>query len=547
LSRRYDDGDSNNPPPQRPHKRRHERSWRSYSDFQRPRHPEEQQYSDQPPAGYGSYDRSNYSLSREDVFSEYDRRQSYSQPEYYGDYAPLHEHDYVEDYEDDSQYSYEHWQRSKYGGGVTVPGDWSEHAERYRDDDRVSPQARRRRMPPPPQPQPMEWTESYYRPDDYYTYADEYYRERYMPEEDYLKKMYMFMFRKIDYDIKVPVMQIIATVALFFIFILNFTEGFNLQFVVALGRFSPLVAYQHPALAAFLGAIFGIFLYVFPSLDRDFKRVIIIGTIILLIFFFAGPAIWAGLATQSASEVGNMFARSLIEFLKIAAVLVYWAPMFLGVYGIWSRNSFYVGVSAVFLFLTIIVLDIYLFIEGQPINKIRNNWIIYVIFSIILFCYIEMSDSAIIFARLTSTENQKEIDPSYYEHLDRILKKYFVYFVILTIFIIILSWLTLHFSSLFKAMDSQQIGESLEVTSIYGTIISLIILGIIILFIGLFLRHEQSFKTVFRKLGSWFSTGTLPAKTHHTTHSVEHIRTSRPQNPKYAMKMDVDLDREKAY
>jgi hypothetical protein len=437
-------------------------------------------------------------LSREDVFEAHDRPTSWDAPEDYENYEPLHEHDYYDEEEYGDQYSYEHWQRSKYGSVASVPDQRTVQEQQYTDRDQ--PTQRERAPTRHAQPTP-EWYDGY-RPDDYYAYADEYYRDRYMPEEDYMKKMYMMMFRNIEYDIKVPIMQIIATISLFFIFIINFSEPFNLRFVVALGNFSPLVNpyYHPPAVAAILGAIFGIFLYLFPSLDRDLKRVLIIGTIILLIFFFAAPAIWAGISTYSASNVGQMFARSLIEFLKLAAVLVYWAPMFLGVYGIWSRNSFYIGVSALFLFLTIIVLDIYLFIEGESINKLRNNWIYYVIFSIILFCYIEMSDSAITFAKLTSTENQKEIDPSYYEHLDRILKKYFVYFVILTIFIIILSWVTLHFSNFLRLVDSDQISESLEISSIYGIILSLLILGIIILFIGLFLRHEQGFRSLWTRL-----------------------------------------------
>ena len=110
-----------------------------------------------------------------------------------------------------------------------------------------------------------------------------------------------------------------------------------------------------------------------------------------------------------------------------------------------------------------------------------------------------MSDSAVTFANLTSTANQEEIDPSYYEHLDRILKKYFVYFILLTIFIIILTWITMNFSAMLQAAGSSQIAESLELTSIYGTMISLIVIGIIILFIGLFLRYERAFRRILNR------------------------------------------------
>jgi len=446
------------------------------------------QFHEEPKERYGQRSPVDYGFSREDILQEYEDY-DWDRGEYRGEYEPVHEHD---SYEQDYYSSYEHWLRSRHGGSRAVPVEWTNGYGDYEGKERRRIIGRTKRPPPP----------DYYGGDDYFAYAPEYYKERYMPEEDYLQRLYLLMFRNIDYDIKIPIMQIIATGALFLIFVINYM--INYEYVIALSNFSPWVKIQPPGVAAVLGTICGIFLYLFPSLDRDLKRTVIIGTIILLIFFFAGPALWAGFASFDNAVVGQAFAVSLIEFLKLAAVLVYWAPIFIGVYGIWSRNTFYIGVSAMFLFLTIIILDIYLFYEGLPITKIRDHWMVYVVFSIILFCYIEMSDSAVTFAKLTSTSNQEEIDPSYYEHLDRILKKYFVYFILLIIFIIILTWLTLHFSTILTLAGSSQVAESLELSSIYGTIISLIMIGIVILLIGLFLRNEQSFKRVYDRLLSFF-------------------------------------------
>lgn len=412
-------------------------------------------------------------------------------PEYddeYG-YTPGHVHQPYS--ESEHRYAHERWTRSRYGAGSAIPEYWTDRDGEY--DSGLQAQY----------PEQGPWDDSeppggYYYPGDYYVPAPGYYRERYLPEEDSLRKLYLRMFRNIEYNVKVPVMQLIATGALFFIFILNYM--INIEYVQALGNFSPWVDIQPPAVAAILGAVFGIFLYLFPTLDRDIKRTVLIGTIILLIFFFAGPALLTGLSTQSYSAVGEAFATTIIEFLKLAAVLVYWAPIFLGIYGIWSRNSFYVGASAMFLFLIIIVLDIYLFYEGLPIDKIRDNWPVYVIFSVILFCYIEMSDSAITFANFTSVTNQEEIDPEYYDHLDRILQKYFVYFILFIIFLLILTWITLNFNEVLRALGSIQAAESMELASIYGTIIALIIIAMIILFIGLFIRYEESFRKVYRRM-----------------------------------------------
>ncbi len=161
-----------------------------------------------------------------------------------------------------------------------------------------------------------------------------------------------------------------------------------------------------------------------------------------------------------------------------------------------------------------------------------------------------MSDSAITFARLTSTENQKEIDPSYYEHLDRILKKYFVYFVILTILIIILSWVTLHFSNLLNLVDSEQVTESLELSSIYGIILSLLIMSILILFIGLFLRHEQGFKVLWKRLVT-FITGSKPQSGSnqpiYSSPSHHSPSTEQPISSEEYYEMDTPMEHKRGY
>ena len=514
----YDYGYSPNQParPRIGRKIRHERTWRTYHDFNR----HEPSYTDDLQRGhaqdvdpgrdsvkYGNMprDRNGYVLSREDILGEYESQLGFND-DYYGDYGPVHEHDVSYGYESEPNHSYEHWQRSKYGGSVTVPTEWS--GSRLEDPySRRMPQQgvryRRQKL--------LDEQLTYqYGGNEYYARAPEYYKKRYMPEEDYLKKLYVSMFGNFEYDIKVPIMQIIATIALAVIFVLNYY--INIEYVTALGNYSSLVKYQPPILAAFFGFIVGLFLYSFPSLDQELRRAIILGTIILLIFFFALPALWAGFSQYDMAAVGMEFYRTLDTFLRLAAVLVYWAPMFLGVYGIWSRNNFYTGISAMFLFMIIIILDIYLFYSSVDIPKIRSEWPVYVFFSIVLFCFIEMSDSATNFAKLTSTSNIKEIDPTYYDHLDRILKKYFVYFVILTIFIVILTWLTLNFETILHAIGSLQLAESLELSSIYGAVISLILIAMVILFIGLFIRYEESFRKVLRKAADKFSiTQTPPA------------------------------------
>jgi hypothetical protein len=540
MNRDYGYGYSPNQPtrPRVGRKIRHERTWRTYSDFHRPA----PSYAGGPQQGQAQgmgmgregdrYDNmqrdvNGYVLSREDILGEYEDQLGYND-DYYGDYTPVHEHDVNYGYGSEPDHSYEHWQRSKYGGSVTVPTEWSGSRQEDQYDRRMPRRGagyRRQKM--------IDEQLSYqYGGDEYYAMAPEYYKKRYMPEEDYLKKLYVSMFGNFEYDIKVPIMQIIATIALAIIFVLNYQ--INIEYVTALGNYSGLVKYQPPILAAFFGFIVGLFLYSFPSLHQELRRTLILGTIILLIFFFALPAIWAGFSQYDLAAVGMEFFRTLDTFLRLAAVLVYWAPMFLGVYGIWSRNNFYTGISAMFLFMIIIILDIFLFYSSMDIPKIRSEWPVYVFFSIVLFCFIEMSDSATSFAKLTSTSNIKEIDPAYYEHLDRILKKYFVYFVLLTIFIIILTWLTLNFEAILHAMGSMQLAESLELSSIYGAVISLILIAIVILFIGIFVRYEENFRKVLRKVADKFTIGQPPPEYYQQyTHPVSEPKKQYYQSDRF--------------
>jgi len=419
------------------------------------------------------------------------------------------------------RYSHDRWARSRYGVGFGggAPEHWTDRDGDY--EPSVDAQY--------PEQGPMGDSEmpSNYR-DEYYVDAPDYYRDRYMPTEDSLTRIYYKMFRDIEYNIKVPVMQLIATIALFIIFIGNYY--LNYEYVAALSLFTDLIKYQPPPAAALFGALFGLFLYVFPHLDRELKRSLVIGTIIILIVLFAGPALLVA-PSYDMGLVGIAFRDSIIIFLQIAAVFVYWAPMFLGIYGIWSRNSFYIGASAMFLFLIIIMLDIYLFSLGETVTKTRSDWLWYALFAIILFCYMEMSDSAITFAKYTSITDVDAIDPGYYEHLDNILKKYFIYFILITIFITIIAWITLNLTSFLKWAGSVQVSESLELTSIYGIIISLIVVGLVILFVALFARNEKVFRNFYYKLEDKFTSKRF-YQSYQPVQSAERAVHAEPAEPK---------------
>ncbi|MCK4829873.1 hypothetical protein KA005_79855 [bacterium] len=325
-----------------------------------------------------------------------------------------------------------------------------------------------------------------------------------MEPEEYQRKSISFQlpkhpFQNSGYNEKIPIMQLTATAALIVIFLLNY--AFNEGYVEALSRFSPLYVGSHPPIiAAVLGGLFGYFMVVFPSMGKDFKRTIIIGTIVILIFFFSAAPLVALFATTDAVEVGRAFARTLLEFIKIFAVLLYWAPVMLGVYGIWARKGLFIGISAMFLFFTIILFDGMLLYFGLPMTKSFNNWPVYVLFALALFCFIEMADSAINFSSISESTPYSQDNHTYENHLNRILQVYFVYFIVFAVLIFIITGVIFSFEGVSKAFGSEQIAESLEIKSIYGITFALIIITLIILIFGIFLRHEITIRNYLEKL-----------------------------------------------
>lgn len=370
-------------------------------------------------------------------------------------------------------------------------------------------------------PQENGYSEKYYEPyaeefelePDSYEPHDRFERERYQ-SSDYegwekvpkarkipLTESFIsgFPFQDSKYNVKIPMMQLTATAALIVIFLLNY--AFNSGYVEELGGYSIYVAYHPPIVAAVFGALAGWFLYIFPSMGRDFKRTIVIGTIIILIFFFSAAPLVVLISTGNAYKVGEAFAHTLEEFIKIFAVMLYWAPVMLGVYGIWARKNLFVGLAAMFLFFIIILYDGMLLIYGLEMTKSFDSWPVFVLFALALFCFIEMADSAISFTQISNATPYSDENMTHESHLNRILQIYFVYFLVFAVLIFIITGVIFSFEGVLKAFGSEQIGESIEIQSIYGITIALIITVLVIVFLGIILRHEGAIR---ERLGKAF-------------------------------------------
>jgi len=295
------------------------------------------------------------------------------------------------------------------------------------------------------------------------------------------------------YNLKIPVMQIISIVALMIIFILNYT--INIEFVEVLGDFSPYIANQRPEIAWVFALVLALFISIFPTIDREFRTTITLGIIIIVILFFLTMPIITLISTRNLVEVGTSLSRSLIEFIKIMVVLIYWAPILLGVYGIFSRERGYLFLSIIFFIGVIITTDIYLLAVNIEHSKNASDIPLFTIFALALFCFYEMGDSSITFYNMNESPYTWKRSSAHNEHLDRILQKYFIFFILFMALALVLTVPILELDQILSALGSEQIGSSLELASIYGIIVSLFIMVLFLIIIGYILKFENKLRS----------------------------------------------------
>jgi hypothetical protein len=287
-------------------------------------------------------------------------------------------------------------------------------------------------------------------------------------------------------------MQVIAIVALTVIFILNYL--INIEFVDMLGSFSPYVAGQRPEVAWIFALMLALFISIFPSLEKEFRVTVLLGVIIIIILFFLGGPAIAYFATYDIVAVGTALANSLIEFLKILTVLLYWSPILFGVYGIFIRDKMYIFISLLLLIGIIISTDLYLLSMNLSHTKSEAKIPLFTIFALALFCFYEMSDSSITFFQLNDVEQTRVHQSAHQDHLNRILQNYFVFFILFSALALVLAGFILNFNDVLKAVGSEQIAASIELNSIYGTMVSLVVMMIILIIAGYIIRYEMKLR-----------------------------------------------------
>jgi hypothetical protein len=274
----------------------------------------------------------------------------------------------------------------------------------------------------------------------------------------------------------------------------------NIEYVEMLAEFSPFIYGQPPELAWIFALMLALFISVFPRMEREFRVTITLGIIIIIILFFISRPTLAFFATYDQVEVGRALANSLINFMRIITVLLYWAPIIFGVYGIINRDRSFVFVAVLFFIGIILTADLYLLATETAHTKTESKIPLFTVFAIALFCYYEMSDSSITFYRLNDSTRRRERYSVHQEHLDRILQLYFVFFIIFSALSLVMTWFILDFNSILKSIGSEQVAASIELNSIYGMVISLVVMVFVLVMLGYIIRYDDKFKELYKRI-----------------------------------------------
>jgi hypothetical protein len=285
------------------------------------------------------------------------------------------------------------------------------------------------------------------------------------------------------YEYKIILMQLVATVSLLIAFIINY--NLNPEYTLFLSIYSPAILAFNPIVAGLLGVILGFMIHAYTNLSYVVQRIIKISFIIVAVLFFgAGPL--ATLAWTSDWEAaGYTFAETLVAFAKFLIVLLYLSPAMFGMFGIWSKNRIFIGVSSLLLLLISTT-------TPNPIMEIPTL----IVFAVALFYYIEFADSAVTYSRIGVFSVRESRNPQYALHFNRILYNYFIAIIVISIIVLIILGIIINYESIFGALSSEQVLESIELSSIYGMAIFAVVTLVITALVGIILMYEPVLRLI---------------------------------------------------
>ncbi len=305
-----------------------------------------------------------------------------------------------------------------------------------------------------------------------------------------------------SFGAKLPTMQLIATLALLELFNITFDMGSVVRdkLIIISGGWVELFP---PLITSLFGVVLGIMISLYPALREEPKRMLKIGFIIIvsiillfnpllnLIFFSGWDGFWGSLLDM------------IIILGKVVLLAAYASPVILGVFAIWGRrySETLVVISAVMMLGVVIasnIIDIY---YTGSIQKTGGGLFLYFIYAVILFIYMECSDSSIKYYRFAMDipDDPENRDQVYF--FNKTLNKYYLYLIVFVILALVLGLIVFNRTTFLGAMGSNRLAESLELTTPFGLMISMIVL-FVVLGLGLTMWRNRSiiiapFKRIF--------------------------------------------------
>jgi len=280
-----------------------------------------------------------------------------------------------------------------------------------------------------------------------------------------------------SFGMKLPLMQLVATLALLELY--NITFGLGESAHDALIYISSgWIEYLPPFLASLFALILGILLSLYPALRREPKRMLKrVLLIIILVIIFLNPLLNL-IIFSGWGNVARSFLVMVIFLGKIVLIFIYLSPVILGVFAIWGRKGeeTLTVLSVVLLLLVVVtsnVIDIYM----EDISKVDSGSMsLYFIYAILLFLYIEATDSSYKYYRfaIDVPDDPENRDQVYF--FNKALNVYYLYLFMLILIGVFLTLVVFNRSVFLGSLGSERLAESLEVSTDFGMLISMVVL-----------------------------------------------------------------------
>lgn len=304
-----------------------------------------------------------------------------------------------------------------------------------------------------------------------------------------------------NFGMKLPAMQLIAMLALIELFNISFDIGGPaIETLISKAQFHEWFQWFTPLVTSILGAVLGLMLSLYPSLREEPKRIIklslVVITFVVLLFlplmnliFVSG---WGGAV--------DSFVEMLIILGEVMLLLLYASPVFLGVLAIWGRKGSegLIILTTVLMLLVVIISNAYDIYREVSLEESRVS--MYFLYAIILFIYMECSDSSVKYYRFAQEipDDRENRDQIYF--FNKTLSQYFVYMVVLIVIALSLGLVVFYRTTFLGAMGSLRLAESLEATTYFGLVISMVVIFTILGTALVIIRNWRFFVSPVKKL-----------------------------------------------